>query len=290
MANPSRRPIDRRPGDQHVVVYIHDVDAAAAKAVGYVRSIRPENLWAVTYDPGVSNIWSRLAPEIPLVVLEDAGWGRRSRSLRQYLSSYREDLPGRDFFTIVIPELLRKRGLIEILLRPRLHRLKASLRRLTEVQVMDIPVVASDLVPNVDLAHEPGRNTALVLISGVHNATLQAIEYAETLRPTSVRGVSIELDPKQTRKLGDRWMEHGVQVPLDIVESPYRDIGSTLRSYIRSLEPDGVNKIVTVVIPEFVVAKRRHELLHGQTALLVKRHLLFETGVVVASVPFKLDD
>ena len=46
---------------------------------------------------------------------------------------------------------------------------------------------------------------------------------------------------------------------------------------------------MTVVIPEFVVSKTRHQFLHGQTALLVKRHLLFEKGVVVASVPYHLE-
>ena len=44
--------------------------------------------------------------------------------------------------------------------------------------------------------------------------------------------------------------------------------------------------MVTVVLPEFVVEKRRHQILHGQTALVVKRHLLFEKGVVAASVPY----
>ena len=48
--------------------------------------------------------------------------------------------------------------------------------------------------------------------------------------------------------------------------------------------------MVTVVIPEFIVSKVRHQTLHGQTALLVKRHLLFEEGVAVASVPYHLDD
>ncbi|MFN2490460.1 MAG: hypothetical protein ABR529_12125 [Actinomycetota bacterium] len=47
---------------------------------------------------------------------------------------------------------------------------------------------------------------------------------------------------------------------------------------------------MTVVIPEFVVNKVRYQFLHGQTALLVKRHLLFERGVVVASVPYRLED
>jgi hypothetical protein len=48
--------------------------------------------------------------------------------------------------------------------------------------------------------------------------------------------------------------------------------------------------VVTVIIPEFIVAKKRHQILHGQTALIVKRHLLFETGVVVASVPYHVEE
>jgi hypothetical protein len=59
---------------------------------------------------------------------------------------------------------------------------------------------------------------------------------------------------------------------------------------VRQFEADGVHRVVTVVIPEFVVRKRRHRILHGQTALIVKRHLLFERGVVVASVPYHLDE
>jgi hypothetical protein len=48
--------------------------------------------------------------------------------------------------------------------------------------------------------------------------------------------------------------------------------------------------VVTIVIPEFVTAKQRHRLLHGQTALIVKRHLLFEPGVVAVSVPYHIND
>jgi hypothetical protein len=60
--------------------------------------------------------------------------------------------------------------------------------------------------------------------------------------------------------------------------------------YIERFRPDGIDRVVTVVLPEFVVSKMRHQLLHGQTALLVKRHLLFERGVVVASVPYHLEE
>lgn len=78
-------------------------------------------------------------------------------------------------------------------------------------------------------------------------------------------------------------------MPLEMEQSEFRDIGQSLTAYIRRFDPDGVNRIVTVILPEFVVPKLRHQLLHGQTALLVKRRLLFERGVVVASVPHHLE-
>jgi hypothetical protein len=214
----------------------------------------------------------------------------RTTAVRNFLKARRDNLEPDTFLTLVVPEVLKRKGLLEILLHPRLHRLKAAFLSLRNVQVLDVPVLREAIDPRVDLAHEPARNIAVVLVSGVHNAALQAIEYAETLRPTSLRAVSIGLDPDATEKLGNRWLQAGVPHPLEIEDSPFRDIGASLSEYVRQFEADGVERVVTVVIPEFVVRKRRHRILHGQTALIVKRHLLFERGVVVASVPYHLEE
>ena len=155
---------------------------------------------------------------------------------------------------------------------------------------MSIPIFRSDLDALRDQTQEPARNYVVVLVSGVHNASLQAIEYAETLNPTDLRAVSFGLDPGETDKLAEQWMSYQVQAPLELEDSPYRDIGQSLVTYIQRFAPDGIDRVVTVVIPEFVVGTMRHQLLHGQTALLVKRHLLFEPGVVVASVPYHLEE
>jgi hypothetical protein len=56
----------------------------------------------------------------------------------------------------------------------------------------------------------------------------------------------------------------------------------------RHTERDGT--IVTVVLPELVVAHWWEQLLHSQSALFFKRLLLFEPGVVVTSVPLHLAD
>jgi amino acid transporter len=287
LAHPDRTPSDRRAGNQHMVIFVNRMDAATARAVGYVRSVRPGSATALTFDSGHGAIWRRLAPEIPLV--EKAMGGSLAGSMKDHLRERREVLPPGDFLTIVIPELLERSGLWEILRRPGIHRLKASLLAEPGVQVLDIPILRTEVDATADEAREPARHYAVVLVSGLHNATLEAIEYAETLRPIDVRAVSFGLDPGDAERLGDEWMKARVPLPLELEDSPFRDIGMSLTRYVRQFKPDGVNRLVTVVIPEFVVEKTHHQLLHGQTALIVKRHLLFEKGVAVASVPYHLD-
>jgi hypothetical protein len=287
LAEPTRRPADRRVGHQHFVILADKIDAATSRALGYARSIGAGDISAVTFDPGLVPVWNRLAPEIPIRVLEEDG--SEASALRKVLREKRKTLESDDFLTVVIPEVLQSRHLAEILWHPTRHRLKASLLGEEGIQVLDVPVVKSDLVPGADEAHEPARNDVIVLVSSVHNATLQAIEYAETLRPTSIRAVNFGLDPERSEALGDRWLEAGIPHPLEIEDSPFRDIGRSLRDYVRRFDAHGIDRIVTVVIPEFVVERWRHNILHGQTALLVKRHLLFEQGVVVVSVPYHLD-
>ena len=285
LAHPLRKPVDRRPGQAHFVILVNRVDAATARALGYARSTRSE-ITAVTFDSSNHGSWRRLAPDVPLETLPREG--RTQHALLRFLREKRAGLPSADFLTVVVPEILQTSSLFEIVRRPALHRLKAALVQEPGIQVLDIPLVRSTIDPGVDQAHEPARNHVIVLISGVHNASLQAIEYAETLGATDVRALSFGLDPEATEQLGDQWLAAQVQHPLEIEESPYRDLGQSLTAYIQRFHPDGLDRVVTVVIPEFIVKKGRHNFLHGQTALIVKRRMLFETGVVVVSVPFHL--
>ena len=288
LGHPDRRPLDRRGGDHSIAILVHRVDAAAAHAIGYVRSLRPRTVTAITFDKAHCAPFKRLAPEVPIEVLERNGG--LDDSIKAFLTEKRQRLPEGDFYSLVIPELLRGRGLWEIVKRPRMHRLKAQFLGMEGVQIMDVPMFRDDLDLARDETQEPGRNFVVVLVAGVHNATLQAIEYAETLNPTDLVAVSFALDASGTEQLADEWLGYRIPVPLELEDSPYRDIGQSLVRYVQKYRPDGVDRVVTVVIPEFVVGKLRHHLLHGQTALLVKRHLLFEKGVVVASVPYHLED
>jgi amino acid transporter len=283
---PERRPRQARPSQQHMVVLVERLDAATARAVGYVRSVRPADVVALTFDPSNCAPWKRFAPDVPIEVGEATG--TRTASIEAYLRARRAELPEDHYLTLVVPELLKSRSLLRLLLSPSLQRTKAALLDEPGIQVLNVPVLREHIDPGVDPAVEPSRNYVCVLVSGVHNATLQAIEYAETLRPTDLRAVTFSLDPEHSEKIGDRWLAAGLDLPLEIEDSPFRDIGRSLTDYVRRFKADGKDRVVTVVLPEFVVSKRRHQLLHGQTALLVKRHLIFERGVVVVSVPYHL--
>lgn len=287
LAQPERKPPDARPGNQHMVILVPKVDAATLRAIGFARAMRPADITALTFDSSHHTAWRRVAPEIPLETL--SGSGTRTARVKEALRARRETLPEDDFLSIIVPEVLRSRRIWEIILRPRLHRLKAAMLGEPGVQVIDIPIVAEDIDPTVDDSHEPARNYVCVLVSGVHNATFQALEFAETLQAAEIRALNFGLDPADSERIGDEWLDHEVPHPLEIEDAPYRDMGLSLVRYVRQFNADGVDRIVTVVIPEFVVSKFRHQLLHNQTALVVKRQMLFEKGVVVASVPYRLE-
>ena len=58
--------------------------------------------------------------------------------------------------------------------------------------------------------------------------------------------------------------------------------------YIESIEES--DAIVTVLIPEIVPRKRRHEILHNQRGRLLAAVLRSRTDAIVATLPFKLHD
>ncbi len=83
-----------------------------------------------------------------------------------------------------------------------------------------------------------------------------------------------------------RWAEHNIDVPLEIVRSPERDVtGATLR-FVDELEHRWENAVVNVVIPELYVQHWWQQLLHNQGALWLKGRLLFRKDTVVTSIPY----
>jgi hypothetical protein len=114
------------------------------------------------------------------------------------------------------------------------------------------------------------------------------LAYARSLQATSVRGLHINLETEGSSRILHEWDDWGIDVPLELIDSPFRSIADTIREYVRDFEPDGRRAVVTCIIPEFVLDHWWHQPLHNQTALIIKGALLFEPGVVTTSVPYSI--
>jgi hypothetical protein len=125
-----------------------------------------------------------------------------------------------------------------------------------------------------------------VLVSGVQAASLRALRYARSLGLPDTRAVFFAFDAEDVQRIKREWHREEIDLPLDIVEASYRDLGPPLLGYLRALTADP-DVVVSVVMPELVLSGWR-ELLHNQRALYVKRLLLFEPRILLSSVPYHL--
>ena len=134
----------------------------------------------------------------------------------------------------------------------------------------------------------PSRVHALVLVAKLHKPTLRAIAYARATRPTVLEGITVQVDPEETRALQADWEHRNIPIPLKVLDSPYRDITRPFLDYVERLRSDNPRDLVTVYIPEYVVGHWWEQFLHNQSALRLKARLLFMPGVMMVSVPWQL--
>jgi amino acid transporter len=133
------------------------------------------------------------------------------------------------------------------------------------------------------------RHRVILCVSGVHRGTLIALRYARNLSD-DVTAVHVSIDPVEAEKVRQRWETWGDGVRLVILESPYRLFIEPLLQYIEELAAQRQpNEIITVVVPQFVPRHWWHNLLHTQTAILLRLVLLFKPGVVVTDVAYQVE-
>jgi amino acid transporter len=141
-----------------------------------------------------------------------------------------------------------------------------------------------------DYRPPPMNHTVLVLVGGLHRGVLDALAYAKSLNPNRIVAVTVVSDEEDQERIEQIWAERNVDVPLEIVYDPYREVTRPILRYVDEIDARFGNDIVTVVIPEFVVDHWWGHLLHNQTALLLKGRLLFRKGTVVTSLPYHLHE
>ena len=135
---------------------------------------------------------------------------------------------------------------------------------------------------------KPQQQIVLVPVSGIHRGVVSALQYARSLSP-HVEAVYIDLDVEATEALRVMWGLWAGGTDLVILDSPYRSVLGPLIEYIDGVERQHPDAQITVVLPQVVPARWWHNLLHNQTAWLIKGALLFRKRVIVITdVPLHL--
>ena len=141
-----------------------------------------------------------------------------------------------------------------------------------------------------DISYITHKQYVIVPIDTLNKSFLKALNYARTISE-NVIVFHISIDEEVTKKLQIKWEEYNVGIPMIIKQSPYRDLFILLCDYIDSEEyAAGPNDTVTVVLPQFVITRWWHNVLHNQTSILMKSKLMKKRNIAVITVPYIIED
>jgi len=297
LRDPARRGALRETPRQIVIIPVAEPGRANVYAAAYASRVFPIEVrlvhfaeWGEPLDELIDR-WSRFGHSVDFLPRKKS----IPEDLLDYVHTVRAEAGTDALINVVVPETVEYTGLRHLLHKRHLQRLKATL------------VADGDVVTNV--AYHPGfealepvmsgesvreamdgwRHVTVVLVSAVHNATVRSVRYARSLRADELRCVHISVDEKESEKVVREWGEWNFREPLEVLDSPYRQITRPIQDYVRAVLEERPRTFVTIVIPEFVVVKFWHSAMHNQTPLTLKGAFLFEPSVVVSSVPYKLD-
>ena len=135
----------------------------------------------------------------------------------------------------------------------------------------------------------PRRRDSVVIVPSttVNLLTERAVSAALSLGQTVV-AVAVAGDEEECATIKHAWDEWKTGVPIEVLLDPHRSLVRTVLRYIRTVQDEDAT--ITVLIPQIIPSKRRHEILHNQRGRLLEAVLKARTDVVIAVLPFHIHD
>ncbi len=137
--------------------------------------------------------------------------------------------------------------------------------------------------PKTDVATHP----AVVIVGQLNRGTVEALDYARSIADEIV-AIHVDVGSTNREKLQQRWRQLEADIPLVIVESPYRSVISPIVEFVTQFEARHPGVLSTVIIPTFVTRNWWEGILHNQTAFFLKRALRAKKSRVVTTVRYYL--
>ena len=141
---------------------------------------------------------------------------------------------------------------------------------------------------------QPHRHNRVVIpIAGVNRAVVQALNVARSIT-TDIRAVYVSDATEKNDEVRERWAQAVPDVPLVLVELPYRALIAPFVAYLDVLDrawPDQKEEPITfVIIPEYVARSWWERMLYNQASKRLRATLLGRPHTVVINVPYRRDD
>ena len=144
---------------------------------------------------------------------------------------------------------------------------------------------ASDVAENFYGASKSRPQIVIVPVDEINRAVLRTMAYARSLSSNAV-AVHVVEEHDEGERFRQEWDESIPDVPLVIVDSPYRSLVQPLLAYIDGMDRSAPDQMVTVVLPEFVPKYPWQRFLHNQLAERMKAALIKRPNTAIIEVPF----
>ncbi|WP_224723738.1 APC family permease [Paenibacillus vietnamensis] len=133
-------------------------------------------------------------------------------------------------------------------------------------------------------------NVIILPVAGITHVVENSLNYAKSLAADQIIAVHIPFERENEAVFAEKWNKWQPDVRLVTLHSPYRSLIHPLTKFIDTVQRKAgeSNYQVTVVIPQFIPKKAWHNILHNQSSLLIRAHLLFRRDVIVTTVPYHL--
>ncbi len=124
-------------------------------------------------------------------------------------------------------------------------------------------------------------------VGTINRSFLKAYHYACSLQVKQMEFYHVNTSAEATAKLKKLYQQMHLDIPLVIEDAPYRNVNEMIVQHVEEAQKNLKKKeSVTVILPQFVMKKKRFHTLHNQTSMQLKLQLSKKRNVSVVSVPY----
>ncbi len=147
-------------------------------------------------------------------------------------------------------------------------------------------LMVNDFMSHYHKSTSQDTNLCIVLTGGINRSILKALNYANLIT-SNVVALHIATDEKECEQLQKKWKETGIDIPLEVIMSPYRELIEPVDEYISEKEANLLpGEMITVVMTRFIEESWFANILHNQTTYFIMQRLRKHRNVSTVLVPY----